>query len=647
VTADELNQGDAWACPHAAEKTVDGESLCIFHLPLHAKTDHDVMRAVDATLARAANSRDPAVQRQTQQFIGANFGAFEPLSETLAGLGAAPLNLKHATFEGPVGGIDTIDADLLLTGAVFHDRVDFAGTRFNGSADFRGARFDDWADFRDATFTDRADFRIATFTDWAYFDGATCTGALRFRGTTIEHIAQFNDLTVTERADFRDAAFEDEAYFRGADFRVATFEGARFENYTDIRAAIFRDRVTFQETAFDDVAYFPEARFCAHATFRRLTIAGLANFRGITIADGADFREAVFESEARFTDATLTDAEFDRATFAAPAEFSEATLADTSFREATFTDDATFHCQFETGADFTDAALAHGFTLTQATIEDPLTLTRADLTDARLTGVDLTEAAVEQALLSRATLFGTDLRGASLSGAVISDVRIDDETQFLGQPGDARTDSTYRLRRISAIPVCVYDPLYPGTDTDISKAKSFYHSIEELSGRSARPQLQAHCSVRRKDLERRQYKQAAKRFPIGERKLVAGFRYSQQTIARAIMLYGESPWRIILTGAVIIGVFSGLYAATSGVNVRPIPSTHSFALLSGWDSAVSAPVEILLANLYFSVVTFTTLGYGDITPAGPESQLLAGLESLLGASLIALLVFVLGRRAAR
>ena len=51
------------------------------------------------------------------------------------------------------------------------------------------------------------------------------------------------------------------------------------------------------------------------------------------------------------------------------------------------------------------------------------------------------------------------------------------------------------------------------------------------------------------------------------------------------------------------------------------------ATLSG---VVSGPTDIL----YFSLVTYTSLGYGDIAPLGP-ARLLAGIESLIGLGLIA------------
>lgn len=55
----------------------------------------------------------------------------------------------------------------------------------------------------------------------------------------------------------------------------------------------------------------------------------------------------------------------------------------------------------------------------------------------------------------------------------------------------------------------------------------------------------------------------------------------------------------------------------------------------------------LLLNVYFSEITFSTIGYGDLSPAAPGTRALVFVESLIGAVLVALLVFVLGRRVAR
>jgi voltage-gated potassium channel Kch len=45
--------------------------------------------------------------------------------------------------------------------------------------------------------------------------------------------------------------------------------------------------------------------------------------------------------------------------------------------------------------------------------------------------------------------------------------------------------------------------------------------------------------------------------------------------------------------------------------------------------------------VYFSLVTLTTLGYGDIAPATPLAGILASLEAVVGAFYIAILVAAL------
>ncbi|NJN82937.1 MAG: two pore domain potassium channel family protein [Caldilineaceae bacterium] len=71
-------------------------------------------------------------------------------------------------------------------------------------------------------------------------------------------------------------------------------------------------------------------------------------------------------------------------------------------------------------------------------------------------------------------------------------------------------------------------------------------------------------------------------------------------------------------------------------------SIHFFPLT---DSGVPIRGQFLPA-LYFSVVTFTTLGYGDIQPHG-FARFLVSVEALLGIFLISLFVFVFCRKMIR
>jgi len=51
--------------------------------------------------------------------------------------------------------------------------------------------------------------------------------------------------------------------------------------------------------------------------------------------------------------------------------------------------------------------------------------------------------------------------------------------------------------------------------------------------------------------------------------------------------------------------------------------------------------------LYFSTVTITTLGYGDIVPATDRARLAVGIESIIGIVLAGLFINAVGLRSAR
>jgi len=265
----------------------------------------------------------------------------------------------------------------------------------------------------------------------------------------------------------------------------------------------------------------------------------------------------------------------------------------------------------------------------------------ANLTDASLNNVEACCANFESTLLSRATLFGADLRGAQLNGAVLGDVRIDEDTQFLGHPSDDGNTSPHTLSAIRSRPNCVYDPDYEEDNEheNVDKAKSVYRALEELGGKHARPRLQARSFVRRQDLQKQDYWDNAVADDASlEERLIAGARWSRARVARATLLYGESPWRVIAWSLGIILSFALLYPL--GGWMKPTdgdPITYA--------QIASNPVEIL-NSVYYSTLTYTALGFGDFQPVG-LGRLLTTVETGLGAVMLALLVFILGRRAAR
>lgn len=103
--------------------------------------------------------------------------------------------------------------------------------------------------------------------------------------------------------------------------------------------------------------------------------------------------------------------------------------------------------------------------------------------------------------------------------------------------------------------------------------------------------------------------------------------------------YGERPLRIVVLSAMVILLFTSIFFMT-GLN-----SSGEIIQFSSTASMNENIIE-LLNSLYFSVVTFTTLGYGDILPIG-ISKLFAGIEALLGGFILALFVVVFVKKMTR
>ena len=94
----------------------------------------------------------------------------------------------------------------------------------------------------------------------------------------------------------------------------------------------------------------------------------------------------------------------------------------------------------------------------------------------------------------------------------------------------------------------------------------------------------------------------------------------------AVAGFGYRPQRVVAAAAVVVVTFGILYWATGGV-IEP---------------ASGQPVGFW-ASVYFSGITFSTVGYGDLLPA-PHVRLLALTEGMIGAFAMSFFVVVLANR---
>ncbi|MFC4449187.1 pentapeptide repeat-containing protein [Halorussus aquaticus] len=316
----------------------------------------------------------------------------------------------------------------------------------------------------------------------------------------------------------------------------------------------------------------------------------------------------------------------------------EADIRKADCRDATLTEANLRHADCS-GADFSDADLRHayltGADLSNASLRDA-DLSNATLRDADFSGADLRNVDLRDCSMERATLSGADLRGADLTGAEIHDV------DFSGVEVDRRTDfdvaSVYEPRGDRA--ATGHDGSLPSFgDAPLKsarlRAKRFLHRLknggEDFAGNQALEKsvdsnrtiqrLLRNNSVTEQIPEYHvQEKQAQRKLRLSEGQRL---RWMGLAAHRWVMLYGERPWRVVGTSLLII-----------------IGSAYVYTI------APFKPNGTFLDNLYFSMITFTTLGYGDLTPQG-WGRALAMFESFIGMLLASLLLFVLTRRATR
>ena len=325
---------------------------------------------------------------------------------------------------------------------------------------------------------------------------------------------------------------------------------------------------------------------------------------------GADLRSADL-SRASSRRADFSEADLDRA------DLSEAELygADLS--------DANLH-----RADLSGAYL-DGADLSGADLGD------ADLSEADLDGADLSGANLQQATVVDVNLFDADLTRVRPYQARIEAVQVNDSTEFHADPSEYARWWQREGSFLAAPPRCGYDPTVKqpddAADTDqeelLSKAADTYRQFEELARRNAQPALQSSMFVLRQDMQRKRY---WTRGQYGQ--------WFANRVFRTVFKHGESFARILLTATALVLLFALTYWQFDLIVTNPEAATQAREFIDNPFDAI-----------YFSTLTFTTLGLGDFQPAATSEfgRMFVLFEATLGAILIATFVFVLGRRAAR
>ncbi|WP_299268080.1 ion channel [uncultured Psychrosphaera sp.] len=249
------------------------------------------------------------------------------------------------------------------------------------------------------------------------------------------------------------------------------------------------------------------------------------------------------------------------------------------------------------GYDMRDADLYHA------------NMDNAHLFNINLSGSSLMKTKLNNSKLHKANLQNTNLLGVKLANARIDNIKIGSELQqeAIAKQADLENDREKAIDNYEQSEE-IYRNLRKTAELD---------GLHILAGRLAHQELV---------MRRKQYAPYSK----------------DRLVSKAVDLfcgYGESPMNVIVFSLGMILFCAILYF------IFGIKEADSIIQMSLANSFVDNLYNFF-STIYFSVVTFTTLGYGDITPVG-FSRLIATIEAFIGSFALALYVVVFVQKTTR
>ncbi|MDY6819287.1 MAG: potassium channel family protein [Halobacteriales archaeon] len=420
------------------------------------------------------------------------------------------------------------------------------------------------------------------------FHDLTVEGTVDLTGSIVRHPVVFTNCQIN-RIDTTDATFVD-------DVRIeASRVGDRNTGGTALRCrrAAFEGSLHISETRIDGGVEFAATRIDDWVELDGCTVSGRIH------CSNASFRMAQFintdcEDETEFTGMAAEHVTFEQVTFDEGADFAETTIGTLRFRPI-----GDVRCRFLN-------ATINGGRLDQP--QDGTAL--YDLTDATI-------------------------------GEVALDCSVEtfDRYRFYRTQYDGFPFATYR-RFLRANRWRLHE--YAGnhehsTPIDTDGLELTY--LHAKQGASAVGDNENASAFFIRELRYRRQRYAAVALDPGHdlsHRINAGLRWFTNGFLDLIAGYGERPQRVVGIAFAVILSCAVVYPATAGLDT----GTQTLTYANNGPTAVTD-------GLYFSVVTFATLGLGDVHPMGDVGRLLAASEALVGAFLTALFVFSLGRRVIR
>lgn len=512
---------------------------------------------------------------------------------------------------------DTTDfSNVTVAGAATFDRAilgrgDFADVQFDGAVSFTRVTANGDIDLSRARFADTASFQELTANGDVDLSGAVFTHDVTFTG------ARFNGGADVVRDDLRcsETTFSAACEFRQAVIGNASFAGATFGGETSFERAEFTERAAFTRAVFDEAADFDEVIFDGDTVFSHVEFEGDANFRGSEfhgstdyLSDDVTFVNATFYGDAAFQDTRFATANITEVVFEGDANFRGAVVEELSLHAYSLGDD--------TYIDFTEAHLDSG------SITQPVDgWVRVDLTDATLGDVALTAKQV------------TDER------ELLEFFRFCD-TRFDGFIFSAHTDYLDRNNwTLHSFDAGGYDGGYAVAMTPQVIERTYLRAKTSASAMGENKAAGEFRVKRQRHARRKFLDIATDSAEDVETRLRNGVRALENAFLGISCGYGLRLYRIAAVFVLVPLVVGFLYAFGGAPFATSADQLDSLGALTTRDG-----LETLAINIYFSYITFLTIGYGNIGPTGMAARFISAALVYLNVILGGLFLYALIKR---
>ncbi len=555
----------------------------------------------------------------------------------------------------------TFGDDLIVRDCVFNNNVDFSGCRYSGFS----IALEDYTYFKNNIFRDIVDFNHSVFRAVLFEDNIFKADAV-FRETSFLEDVKFKDTEFNGKAIFDETVFEKDVWFKGSTFfSVASYIGTEIKGGT----RILQDDANFESISFKDNIDFENAEF-RYVNFKDITVEGTANYKntyynGDAEFIGAKFLQKVDFEEAKFyEDVNFEDAIFKKEAFFSGVEFKGKTKhkqENAVFKNTKFHEDAIFNKSSFTTADFYNTYIEDKADFRQTKFKD----------NARIyikkpqqnTYVDFTDSSIRKGVFIQPEQKWIHY---DITDASIGDISFEPKKQPKHKKEDILDYFRFCNTELDEFDGYNFSFLKHMEYLDRNNYKIHGFNMDE----NQKQRINFKLKMSPENIERTYLKAKTSASNTGQTEAAQEFRIKRQQYKRKkrIRIIKDKNQKIKTRLDNLSRALENLFMDITcgyGIRIKRImtlfvitPLIFAFLYTFGGQQFLTDAgqiyniqqiftpqgQEIIYKNIYFSYITYLTIGYGNIGPQGSLARILAGSEVYLSIIFGGLFIYCLIKR---